>query len=64
MNAAVLTVSDGVHAGVRDDSSGDALDELLREEGYDVVRVVVPDDAGEISARSAGSSTRQVRCSY
>jgi molybdopterin adenylyltransferase len=50
MKAAVLTVSDGVHAGVRDDSSGDALDELLRGEGYDVVRVVVPDDAGEISA--------------
>ena len=50
MNAAVLTVSDGVHTGVRDDSSGDALDELLRGEGYDVVRVVVPDDAGEISA--------------
>ena len=48
MNAAVLTVSDGVHAGVREDSSGDALDELLREEGYAVVRVVVPDDAREI----------------
>jgi molybdopterin adenylyltransferase len=50
MNAAVLTVSDGVHAGVREDSSGDALDELLRGEGYDVVRVVTPDDAGEIAA--------------
>lgn len=50
MNAAVLTVSDGVHAGVREDSSGDALDELLREEGYAVVRVVVPDDAREIEA--------------
>jgi molybdenum cofactor synthesis domain-containing protein len=48
VNAAVLTVSDGVHAGVREDSSGDALDELLREEGYAVVRVVVPDDAREI----------------
>ena len=54
MNAAVLTVSDGVHAGVRDDSSGDALDELLRGEGYDVVRMVVPDDAGEISAAIRG----------
>jgi molybdenum cofactor synthesis domain-containing protein len=50
VNAAVLTVSDGVHAGVRADSSGDALDELLRGDGYDVARVVVPDDAGEISA--------------
>lgn len=45
MSAAVLTVSDGVHAGVRQDSSGDALEELLREEGYDVVRRVVSDDA-------------------
>lgn len=50
MNAAVLTVSDGVHAGVREDSSGDALHELLREDGYAVVRVVVPDDAREIEA--------------
>lgn len=50
MNAAVLTVSDGVHAGVREDASGDALDGLLREEGYDVVRIVVPDDAREIEA--------------
>jgi molybdenum cofactor synthesis domain-containing protein len=50
VNAAVLTVSDGVHAGVREDASGDALDGLLREEGYDVVRVVVPDDAREIEA--------------
>ncbi len=44
MNAAVLTVSDGVHAGVRDDKSGDLLEELLREEGFDVARRVVPDD--------------------
>ena len=50
MNAAVLTVSDGVHAGVREDSSGDVLGELLRADGYDVARVVVPDDAAEISA--------------
>jgi molybdenum cofactor synthesis domain-containing protein len=50
VNAAVLTVSDGVHAGVRVDSSGDVLDELLREDGYDVARVVVPDDVREIEA--------------
>lgn len=54
MRAAVLTVSDGVHAGVREDSSGDALDELLHEEGYDVVRMVVPDDAAEIAAAIRG----------
>jgi molybdopterin adenylyltransferase len=50
VRAAVLTVSDGVSAGTRDDTSGDTLAELLAGEGYDVARRVVPDDAGEISA--------------
>ena len=49
MNAAVLTVSDGVHAGVREDTSGDTLEELLREEGFAVVRRVVPDDRAVIA---------------
>jgi len=40
----VLTVSDGVHAGEREDASGNALEELLREEGFDVVRRIVPDE--------------------
>ena len=44
MRAAVLTVSDGVSAGERDDASGDLLVELLGAEGYDVERRVVPDD--------------------
>jgi molybdopterin adenylyltransferase len=42
--AAVLTVSDGVSVGEREDGSGDALTELLAEDGYDVQRRVVPDD--------------------
>ena len=50
MTAAVLTVSDGVHAGVREDSSGETLEELLREEGFDVVRRVVSDDAPLIAS--------------
>ena len=49
MNAAVLTVSDGVHAGVREDASGDVLEELLRKEGFGVVRRVVPDEATVIA---------------
>lgn len=49
MRAAVLTVSDGVHAGVRDDASGAALEELLREDGYEVARRVVPDELAGIS---------------
>jgi len=50
MRAAVLTVSDGVHHGTREDLSGDALAELLAAEGYDVVRRVVPDEREEIAA--------------
>jgi molybdopterin adenylyltransferase len=49
VNAAVLTVSDGVSAGIREDKSGDVLDELLREDGYDVVRRVVADDAALVA---------------
>lgn len=50
MIAVVLTVSDGVQAGTREDTSGDALEELLREEGFDVVRRVVSDDAPLIAS--------------
>jgi molybdenum cofactor biosynthesis protein B len=46
----VLTVSDGVVAGTREDRSGDLLDELLRGEGYDVERRVVPDEREQIAA--------------
>jgi molybdenum cofactor synthesis domain-containing protein len=49
MRAAVVTVSDGVSAGVRDDASGDLLEELLRDEGFDVERQVVADDAALIA---------------
>jgi molybdopterin adenylyltransferase len=44
MRAAVLTVSDGVAAGEREDKSGDLLAELLAGEGYEVERRIVPDD--------------------
>ena len=49
MTAAVLTVSDGVSAGVRDDRSGDVLAELLGQEGFEVERRVVADDATQIA---------------
>ena len=44
MRAAVLTVSDGVAAGEREDRSGDELERLLAADGYDVERRVVPDE--------------------
>jgi molybdenum cofactor biosynthesis protein B len=40
----VLTVSDGVARGEREDESGDGLADLLAGEGYEVVRRVVPDE--------------------
>jgi len=49
MTAAVLTVSDGVSEGTREDKSGDLLEALLAAEGHDVVRRVVPDDRNEIA---------------
>jgi molybdenum cofactor biosynthesis protein B len=53
VRAAVLTVSDGVHEGTRDDRSGDALEELLQGEGYEVSRRVVPDERAQIAAALA-----------
>lgn len=44
----MVTVSDGVAAGEREDGSGDALEELLAAEGFDVVRRVVADEREEI----------------
>ena len=56
MNAAVLTVSDGVHEGTREDRSGDTLAELLAGAGFEVVRRIVPDDAPTITAAIADLS--------
>jgi molybdopterin adenylyltransferase len=62
VKAAVLTVSDGVANGTREDKSGDLLEELLRGEGYDVERRVVADERPEIAAalRALASSARVV----
>jgi len=49
VNAAVLTVSDGVSEGTREDLSGDVLQELLEAEGLAVVRRIVPDERGAIA---------------
>jgi molybdenum cofactor synthesis domain-containing protein len=45
----VVTVSDGVSAGMREDRSGDVLAELLAGEGFDVERRVVPDERDAIA---------------
>jgi len=50
VKAAVLTVSDGVTAGEREDRSGEVLADLLAAEGYEVERRVVPDERAAIEA--------------
>jgi molybdenum cofactor synthesis domain-containing protein len=50
VTAAVLTVSDGVSRGEREDASGDLLAELLAGDGYEVQRRVVPDERDTIAA--------------
>jgi molybdopterin adenylyltransferase len=49
VKAAVLTVSDGVAEGTRQDESGELLAGLLVAEGYEVERRVVPDDRDAIA---------------
>ena len=50
MKAAVVTVSDGVAAGEREDESGALLVELLEAERYEVEHRVVPDERPKIAA--------------
>jgi molybdenum cofactor synthesis domain-containing protein len=45
----VLTISDGVSSGDRQDESGDLLAQLLDAEGFEVERRVVPDDRDAIA---------------
>lgn len=48
IRAHVITVSDGVSAGVRDDKSGDDLAAILIGAGFDVDRSVVADEQSAI----------------
>jgi molybdopterin adenylyltransferase len=51
ISAAILTISDSAHQGTREDLSGPALADLLKQKGFTVVLTdIVPDDQGRISA--------------
>jgi molybdenum cofactor synthesis domain-containing protein len=50
MRAGVLTVSDRVSRGEAEDESGDTLADLLRADGFEIDRRVVPDEAAEIAS--------------
>jgi molybdenum cofactor synthesis domain-containing protein len=52
MAAAIITISDGVAAGTRSDSSGDVAEKLLANSGFaTITRDLVRDDQAEIEAR-------------
>jgi len=48
--AFVITVSDGVSSGSREDKSGEALQAMLSDAGFEVRRAVVPDEIPAIVA--------------
>ena len=48
--ALVLTASDGVTAGVRDDVSGSRVGARLVDMGFDVERLALPDDRTDLEA--------------
>jgi molybdenum cofactor synthesis domain-containing protein len=60
--AHVITVSDGVAAGLREDRSGEALARMLTDAGYEVGRTVVPDEEKAIvsAIHSAAEEARLV----
>jgi molybdenum cofactor synthesis domain-containing protein len=62
VRAAVVTVSDGVAAGEREDKSGTLLVALLEAERYEVEHRVVPDERPRIAAalRELSQSVRLV----
>lgn len=56
--AFVLTISDGVSAGTRDDASGNALAARVAALGYQVERGVVPDTRKDIAETIRGQTAR------
>ena len=49
-HATVVTASDSVHLGTREDASGAAVEAQLVAAGFHVSRTVVPDDRGTIAS--------------
>jgi len=55
MRVAVLTVSDGVTAGARDDASGTLIERWIEARGYRLAaRLTIPDESGTIANAVAG----------
>ena len=63
LTALVLTVSDGVVAGTREDRSGEAVEERLTTLGFEVARAVTadePDQIGRLVQEAADGGTRLI----
>jgi molybdenum cofactor synthesis domain-containing protein len=60
IRARVITCSDGVARGTREDRSGPAVRDLLAANGYETDLVVVPDDADAIAAAIVESPARLI----
>ncbi len=56
--AKVITVSDGVAAGTREDRSGEVLDDHLRANGFEVVERTVVADGAEAVAHALRGACR------
>lgn len=54
----MLTISDGVSSGTRQDESGAALAARLGDLGFSVERATVPDDMEEIATAISGATGR------
>ena len=55
LRAAILTISDAGSKGEREDLSGDAISEIISNEGVtEAAREIVPDERDQISARLRG----------
>jgi molybdenum cofactor biosynthesis protein B len=55
IEALVVTVSDGVAAGTREDTSGAALEERLRTLGFDVRRAFVADEPEQVASAATAA---------
>jgi molybdenum cofactor synthesis domain-containing protein len=56
--ALVITASDGAAAGVREDASGARVAECLAALGFDVERLLIPDDRAAIEAALTNGAAR------
>ncbi|MSQ24967.1 MAG: MogA/MoaB family molybdenum cofactor biosynthesis protein [Dehalococcoidia bacterium] len=55
LRVAILTISDAVSKGIRQDASGDAIERMVRESGAAIAeRALVPDEREQIAARLRG----------